>query len=219
MSIETANTTVINGSLSVDVPQTTASITNGNLSISVPTPLFYVWAYDQSVRDFSYATVVTSAGVVVGEDKIVEATLTTVKDAQGDDRNDKTASQYNAKRDRLRLAATIMDLCAGYSETADPTGAPKWRVPNQRELTVMSLYATELGLNVGTWGYFSSTQFSNAVNATKTTNQRFTYGIEKGGKLALVVQSQDYAIRCVRDLAEGESNGSTDGDGGDGGGI
>lgn len=216
---ETANTTVTNGSLSVDVPKTTASITNGNLSISVPTPLFYVWAYDQSVRDFSYATVVTSAGVVVGEDKIVEATLTTVKDAQGDDRNDKAASQYNAKRDRLRLAATIMDLCAGYSETADPAGAPKWRVPNQRELTVMSLYATELGLNVGTWGYFSSTQYSNAVNATKTTNQRFTYGIEKGGKLALVVQSQDYAIRCVRDLTEGESNGSTDSDGGDGGGI
>lgn len=199
----------------------TPSIVNKQNDVTTGTPptVLYIWAYDQSVRDFSNATVVTYGGVEVGDDKIVEATLTTVKDAQGDDRNDKTASQYNAKRDRLRLAATIMDLCAGYSETADPAGAPKWRVPNQRELTVMSLYATELGLNVGTWGYFSSTQYSNAVNATKTTNQRFTYGIEKGGKLALVVQSQDYAIRCVRDLTEGESNGSTDSEGGDGGGI
>ncbi|MBQ1990517.1 MAG: hypothetical protein II231_05255 [Rikenellaceae bacterium] len=207
---------------SVDVPNTKTTIEPQSLSIAVPTPLFYIWAYDQSVRDFSYATVVTSAGVVVGEDKIVEATLTTEMDKQGadtDDTSDKTVFQYNSKRDRLRLAATIMDLCAGYSETADPAGAPKWRVPNQRELTVMSLYATELGLNVGTWGYFSSTQYSNAVNATKETNQRFTYGIEKGGKLSLVVQSQNYAIRCVRDLTEGESNGSTDSDGGDGGGI
>ncbi|MBQ5831761.1 MAG: hypothetical protein IIW44_09115 [Alistipes sp.] len=210
------------GTWSVDVPNTTTTIDPRSLSISVPTPLFYVWAYDQSVRDFSYATVVTSAGVVVGEDKIVEATITTVKDAQGDDRNDKTASQYNAKRDRLRLAATTMDLCAGYTGDNDPSDAPKWRVPNQRELTIMNLNSTALGMNTDDYGYFSSTQYSNAVNATKTTNQRFSYGIEKGGNLALVVQSQDYAIRCVRDLAPSESNGSnggTDGDGNWGEGI
>lgn len=186
-----------------------------------PTVL-YIWAYDQSVRDFSNATVVTYAGVEVGEDKIVEATITTVKDAQGDDRNDKTASQYNAKRDRLRLAATTMDLCAGYTGDNDPSDAPKWRVPNQRELTIMNLNSTALGMNTDSYGYFSSTQYSNAVNATKTTNQRFSYGIEKGGNLALVVQSQDYAIRCVRDLAPSESNGSnggTDGDGSWGEGI
>lgn len=207
------------GTWSVDVPNTTTTIDPRSLSISVPTPLFYVWAYDQSVRDFSYATVVTSAGVVVGEDKIVETELTTKMDAN-------EPNKQNPKRDRLRLAATTMDLCAGYSETADPAGAPKWRVPNQRELTLVNLYSEKFNtpLKATSTGYLSSTKYSNAVNATINAgnNFRYSYVIESnsnGGIFSLVIQATNYAIRCVRDLTEGESNGSTDSDGGDGSGI
>jgi hypothetical protein len=52
-------------------------------------------------------------------------------------------------------------------------------------------------------------------------NIRTTFVIENvnGGVMALGVRATSYKIRCVRDLTEGESNGSTDSDGGDGGGI
>jgi hypothetical protein len=139
--------------------------------------------------------------------------------------------RINAKRDKLRLAATTMDLCAGYQGDNDPGDAPKWRVPNQRELTLINLFEnTEHNkftttLNTAGWGYLSSTKYSNAVNASinDKDNFRYSYVIEKSGLFALVIMSPTYAIRCVRDLAPSESNGSTppstDGDGEYGGGI
>lgn len=220
------NGNTISGTLSIEVETETIKTTvkDGSLSIDVPVPptgVLYIWAYDQAVRDFSNATVVTASDIQIGADKVVSEELTTVKDVNGYDANN-ADKKYNPKRDKLRLAATTMDLCAGYTGDNDPSDAPKWRVPNQRELTIMNLNSTALGMNTDSYGYFSSTQYSNAVNATKTTNLRFSYVIEAGGLLALVINSQNYAIRCVRDLAPSESNdtnGPTDGDGGWGGGI
>ena len=107
-----------------------------------------------------------------------------------------------------RLAATTQDLCANYSETADPEGAPEWRVPNQRELTVMSQYGTELGLSTNT---LSSTKFSNAINASSTGTNRYSY-LYNGSYMTLAI-SGNGAIRCVRDLAPGEGPAAkTDGD-------
>ena len=185
-------------------------------TVGTPTTNIYLWTWDQSVREFSNPTIITADGITVGEDKVITETLTTVMDTRGyDNPNASDADkQYNAKRDKLRMAATTMDLCAGYGidnkDENDPENAPKWRVPNQRELTIMNLHSDDLGLDTGTWGYFSSTKFSNAVNATLDKNLRYSYVIEKGGILALVIMSQNYAIRCVRDLAPGEAGSPSD---------
>lgn len=196
---ETANSTVTNGSLSVDVV--------------IPATPLYIWAYDQGLVEYSNPTIIALPNIEIGDDKKITSDITTVM------RNE--TSTGNAKRERLRLAATTHDLCAGYSETADPAGAPKWRVPNQRELTVMSFYWSELGMDAENNAYFSSTKYSNALNSTLGNNIRTTFVIENvnGGVMALGVRATSYKIRCVRDLTEGESNGSTDSEGGDGGGI
>lgn len=202
----------------------TASIHSKQDDVTTGTPptKLYIWAFDQAVRDCSNATVATASGVQVGEDKVVSVELTTEMI-----NND---GRINAYRDKVRLAATTMDLCAGYQGDNDPTDAPKWRVPNQRELTLINLFEnTEdnkftTTLNTAGWGYLSSTKYSNAVNASinDKDNFRYSYVIEKSGLFALVIMSPTYAIRCVRDLAPSESNGSnggTDGDGNWGEGI
>ncbi len=209
VTTEATKTSVTNEALKIGVPQSSTSVADGALSINVPAnqTYIYLWAYDQAVREFSNPTIVSASSVQIGEDKVITETLTTKKSNTIDINDNK---KFNSKRDKLRLAATTMDLCAGYSETGDPENAPKWRVPNQRELTIMNLHSADLGLNTGTYGYFSSTKFSNAVNATLDGNLRYSYVIEKGGLLALVIQSLDYAIRCVRDLAPGEAGSPSD---------
>ncbi|MBQ6690834.1 MAG: hypothetical protein IJN01_03985 [Rikenellaceae bacterium] len=147
----------------------------------------YLWAYDQGLGEYSNATTVTTSGITIGADKEVTK---------------------NASYTYTRLAATTQDLCANYSETADPADAPEWRVPNQRELTVMSQYGTELGLSTNT---LSSTKFSNAINASSTGTDRYSY-LYNGSYMTLAI-SGNGAIRCVRDLAPGEGPAAkTDGD-------
>lgn len=180
----------------------------------------YIWAYDQTMLEFSNPTIVTYAGIEVGDDKTIT-------------RN--AISDY----DDMRWAAITQDLCADYTELGDD-GAPKWRVPNQRELTAINHYNTELKI-VGTYkhAYFSCTQYSNAINASApvgsgSNSRRYSYMIENnnnkntaadyigGGVVALDTRATSYHIRCVRDLAPGEEmkeDSSTNSDGGDGGGI
>lgn len=188
--------------LSIDVTTTTTTVANKTLSIGVPVPPtgeLYVWAYDQSLKTFSNPTHVTAAEIQVGEDKTITKTV--------------------AEWDDMRLLATTKDLCANYKESDEPENAPEWRVPNQRELTVMNLYAEDLKL-VGTknHAYFSCTKYSNAVNASQTLasggrNRRYSYVIENpssgnktygGGVVALDTRATSFHIRCVRDLAPGE---------------
>lgn len=206
------------GTLSYDVATTTTSNTveNGswNVDVVIPATPLYIWAYDQGLMEYSNPTIIALPNIEIGDDKKITSDITTQMG------NNETSTN-NAKRERLRLAATTMDLCAGYSETADPAGAPKWRVPNQRELTVMSFYWSQLGMNANNNAYFSSTKYSNALNSTLGNNIRTTFVIENvnGGVMALGVRATSYKIRCVRDLAPSESNGSTDSDGNDGSGI
>ncbi|MBQ5679118.1 MAG: hypothetical protein IIV44_04245 [Rikenellaceae bacterium] len=211
------NSQLSSKTLSVNVTtEPEPTVTNGSLSVDVVIPAtpIYIWAYDQGLVEYSNPTIIALPNIEIGDDKKITSDITT---AMG---NNETSTK-NAKRERLRLAATTHDLCAGYSETADPAGAPKWRVPNQRELTVMSFYLSELGMNASTNAYFSSTKYSNALNSTLGDNIRTTFVIESrdGGVMALGVRATSYKIRCVRDLAPSERNDSTDSDGGDGGGI
>ncbi len=212
------NNNTISGSLSIETTTTQETIEvendSWNVDVVIPATPLYIWAYDQGLMEYSNPTIIALPNIEIGDDKKITSDITT---AMG---NNET-STGNAKRERLRLAATTMDLCAGYSETADPAGAPKWRVPNQRELTVMSFYWSQLGMDAEDNAYFSSTKYSNALNSTLGNNIRTTFVIENvnGGVMALGVRATSYKIRCVRDLAEGEGNGSTDSDGGDGGGI
>ena len=153
-----------------------------------PITAIYLWAYDQGLDEYSNATTVTTSGITIGADKEVTK---------------------NASNTYTRLAATTQDLCANYSETADPEGAPEWRVPNQREMTAMSLYASELGLE---GGYYTSTKFSNAINASSTGTNRYSY-LFTGGLMTLQGDNSGLSIRCVRDLAPGEGPAAkTDGD-------
>lgn len=148
----------------------------------------YLWAYDQGLGEYSNATTVTTSGITIGADKEVTK---------------------NASNTYTRLAATTQDLCDDYKETADPEGAPKWRVPNQREMTAMSLYASELGLD---GSYYTSTKFSNAINASSTGTNRYSY-LFTGGIMTLQGDNSGLSIRCVRDLAPGEGPAAkTDGD-------
>lgn len=152
------------------------------------TRTIYLWAYDQGLDEYSNATTVTTSGITIGADKEVT----------------KPASDTYT-----RLAATTQDLCANYNETADPEGAPEWRVPNQREMTAMSLYASELGLE---GSYYTSTKFSNAINASSTGTNRYSY-LFTGGIMTLQGDNSGLSIRCVRDLAPGEGPAAkTDGD-------
>lgn len=153
-----------------------------------PITAIYLWAYDQGLGEYSNATTVTTSGITIGADKEVTK---------------------NASDTYTRLAATTQDLCANYSESADPAGAPEWRVPNQREMTVMSQYASELGLD---GSYFTSTKFSNAINASTSSTKRYSY-LYAGGIMTLQGDESGYNIRCVRDLAPGEGPAAkTDGD-------
>lgn len=206
------------GTLSYNVVTTEEKIEvedgNWNVDVVIPATPLYIWAYDQGLVEYSNPTIIALPNIEIGDDKKITSDITT---AMG---NNETSTK-NAKRERLRLAATTHDLCAGYSETADPAGAPKWRVPNQRELTVMSFYLSKLGMDAEDNAYFSSTKYSNALNSTLGDNIRTTFVIESrdGGVMALGVRATSYKIRCVRDLAPSERNDSTDSDGGDGGGI
>lgn len=183
-SLFTQVTTTRRGALGwYDYSATVTKQTSSSNSINT----IYLWAYDQGLGEYSNATTVTTSGITIGADK--EVTM-------------------DASRTYTRLAATTQDLCANYSETADPDDAPEWRVPNQRELTVMSQYGTELGLSTNT---LSSTKFSNAINASSTGTNRYSY-LYNGSYMTLAI-SGNGAIRCVRDLAPGEGPAAkTDGD-------
>ena len=184
-SLYTQVTTVITGGYIGWGREPDTSITKQTYT---PITAIYLWAYDQGLGEYSNATTVTTSGITIGADKEVTK---------------------NASDTYTRLAATTQDLCANYSETADPEGAPEWRVPNQREMTAMSLYASELGLE---GGYYTSTKFSNAINASSTGTNRYSY-LFTGGLMTLQGDNSGLSIRCVRDLAPGEGPAAkTDGD-------
>ena len=188
----------------------TPTIQNKQNSTTVGTPAtnIYLWTWDQAACEYSNPTIITADGITIGEDKIITKN---------------TISSY----DDMRLAATTLDLCAGYSDEGEAEGTPEWRVPNQREITAMNAYATQLKL-IGTYknAYFSCTKFSNAVNASHApgagNDRRYSFVIENnnrnntstthigGGVVAVDTRATTYRIRCVRDLAPGEAGSPSD---------
>ena len=187
-------------SIAVTTETPKSTVTGSSLNVNIPIPptgVLYLWAFDQGLRTFSNSTVVDAANIQIGGDKTIT----------------KTGA---ANWDEMRILATTKDLCANYKDDDDVPDAPEWRVPNQRELTIMNLYPTELKL-VGTskHAYFSCTKYSNAVNASQPegagNNRRYSFVIENqkgltygGGVIAVDTRATSFHVRCVRDLAPSE---------------
>lgn len=117
------------------------------------------------------------------------------------------------------LESTTQPLCSNYYEESDQSDKGMWRVPNQRELTILHTYRKELGLpenNSNSYRLLSSTTYSNNVNASDiggTYYWRYAYCNRDGNSMKVTLQSPTTTglIRCVRDV---EVNNGSMGDGG-----
>lgn len=149
----------------------------------------YVWAYSTTYSAYSNATTITANGVTIGADK--------------------TGTSGNASSGNTftQLQATTQPLCANYSEESNGSDKGMWRVPNQRELTIMTImYPNVMDDN----RYLSSTVFSNQNVGTG----RYSYcNRDTYNNTYMTLQAADLTghIRCVRDVAVG--NGSLGGGG------
>lgn len=84
--------------------------------------------------------------------------------------------------------------CANYNEAGANTG--KWRVPNLREMMVLTTKAKQLGL---TTGYYAiSTGFSGQTQ----TRKGFAY--DAGGGFVTTEFGENVKVRCVRDVQPNE---------------
>lgn len=149
----------------------------------------YVWAYSTTYSAYSNATKVTKDGVTIGDDK-----TGTVGNASSGDTF-------------TMLQATTQPLCANYSEKSDGSDKGMWRVPNQRELTIMTTFYTS---TMDDYRYLSSTTFSNQ----NVGEDRYSYcNRDTYNQTYMTLQASDLTgrIRCVRDA---EVNNSSMGNGG-----
>ena len=154
-----------------------------------PISTIYVWAYSTTYSAYSNATTVTKDGVTIG--------------------NDKTGTVGNASSGNTftMLQATTQPLCANYSEESDGSDKGMWRVPNQRELTIMTTFYTS---TMDDYRYLSSTTFSNQ----NVGENRYSYcNRDNYNKTYMTLQASDLTgrIRCVRDV---EVNNGSMGNGG-----
>ena len=154
-----------------------------------PISTIYVWAYSTTYSAYSNATTVTKDGVTIG--------------------NDKTGTVGNASSGNTftMLQATTQPLCANYSEESDGSDKGMWRVPNQRELTIMTTFYTS---TMDDYRYLSSTTFSNQ----NVGENRYSYcNRDNYNNTYMTLQASDLTgrIRCVRDV---EVNNGSMGEGG-----
>lgn len=149
----------------------------------------YIWAYSTTFSTYSNATTITTSGVTIGQDKTG------------------TSGSASSGNTFSLLQASILPLCANYSEESDGSDEGVWRVPNQRELTIMtSLFYDEMS----EYRYLSSTTFSNQNVGTN----RYSYcNRDTYNGTYMTLQSSDLTgrIRCVRDV---EVNDNSMGNGG-----
>ena len=155
-----------------------------------PISTIYIWAYSPTYSAYSGATKIAKDGTVVpGED-----TTGTVGNAS-------SGNTFTL------LQATTQPLCANYSEESGDSDKGMWRVPNQRELTIMT---TNFYSEMSKYRYLSSTSFSNQNVGTNRygycnrDNYNNTY-------MTLQAASSTGRIRCVRDV---EVNNGSMGNGG-----
>ncbi len=176
------------------------TVNNNQATISSTRTTLYIFARDYTHNQYSNATTVTSSSVTIGANKTV------------------SGSTSNRATDTFTLLqSTTLPLCANYTEENGDVGL--WRVPNQRELTIIHTYSSEFGLgNISSSNnYLSSTMYSNRVNASQIGNNNYwryaycNYGSSAG--ITLQEPTTQGHIRCVRDVAV-NGNGSMNGGGG-----
>lgn len=180
--------------------KTKFTIANNQATITTTATTIYVFEQDVALNVYSNATIVNKDGVTNGGDTIEPG-----------------SSSANNTSSFTLLQATTLPLCAEYSEEGDADKG-EWRVPNQRELTIIFLNASKLGISTNT-RYLASTVYSNRANASEFSDRsyywRYGYCTRDGwsAKMTLQRPNMDGYIRCVRDVEV--NNGSV----GEGGGV
>ncbi len=175
------------------------TVTNNQATISSNSSTLYIFARDYTHNQYSNATVVTASGVTTGGDKSVAGNTSS------------STSTFTL------LQSTTLPLCAEYSEESNGSDKGLWRVPNQRELTIIHTYSGKFSLGTisSRNNYLSSTMYSNRVNASQIGNQyywRYAY-CNYGNSAGITLQEPTTTgyIRCVRDV---EVNNGSMGEGG-----
>ena len=102
------------------------------------------------------------------------------------------------------------DPCASYSEGTGAGAQGRWRVPNLREMMVMSSQAENLGFfnhSTSDYYYIISTDFSGK-------NSGFAYTAKVGGDNRGFITTElspfSTYVRCVRDMTDADLNEATD---------
>ena len=101
------------------------------------------------------------------------------------------------------------DPCANYSEGTGAGAQGRWRVPNLREMMVMSSQAETLGFfdsNTSDYYYIISTDFSGKVSGFAYTAK---VGGENRGFITTELSNFPTYVRCVRDMTEADLNGAS----------
>ena len=176
------------------------TVTNNQATISSNSSTLYIFARDYTHNQYSNATIVTASSVSSPDgDKLV---------------NGNTSSSTSTF---TLLQSTTLPLCAEYSEESNGSDKGMWRVPNQRELTIIHTYSSKFSLGTisSRNNYLSSTMYSNRVNASQIGNQyywRYAY-CNYGNSAGITLQEPTTTgyIRCVRDV---EVNNGSMGEGG-----
>ncbi len=136
--------------------------------------------------------------------------------------------------DRDRVLAGTDNPCANFSVAGDEENNGRWRVPNLREMMVLTTQAERLELfdrdDLGNyWGgnyyttidgrqislnqffYMTSTTFSGSVTSTSRTG--YEYQAYRGGHRSGFITTESYDdiffVRCVRDMTAADLNGAT----------
>lgn len=176
------------------------TVTNNQATISSNSSTLNIFARDYTHNQYSNATIVTASGAPVpGSDKPV---------------NGNTSSSTSTF---TLLQSTTLPLCAEYSEESNDSDKGLWRVPNQRELTIIHTYSGKFSLGTISRNnnYLSSTMYSNRVNASLIGDANYwryaycNYGNSAG--ITLQEPTTTGRIRCVRDV---EVNNGSMGNGG-----
>lgn len=176
------------------------TVTNNQATISSNSSTLYIFARDYTHNQYSNATIVTASGEPVpGSDKPVYGNTSS------------STSTFTL------LQSTTLPLCAEYSEESNGSDKGMWRVPNQRELTIIHTYRGKFSLGTisSRNNYLSSTMYSNRVNASQIGNANYwryaycNYGNSAG--ITLQEPTTTGYIRCVRDV---EVNNGSMGEGG-----
>ena len=92
--------------------------------------------------------------------------------------------------------------CEGYYDRSNPADVGRWRVPNLREMLIMSTQRNNLGLTSGY--YATSTSFSGGSGTSSSGRPGFVLDGSNGFITAQPNESATFYVRCVRDANPNE---------------